>query len=79
MDGVVLPMEKATYKSFVSPDKRKIFHGRFGTCFDDVIQEQLNCYVPKNKSYLTKKELIARKKKHSPQTEVKSTHLKMMH
>ena len=49
-----------------------MFSGRFGTCFDDIIEEELNCFVPKNKSYLTQKDLTARMKKPPPKTEKKA-------
>jgi hypothetical protein len=56
-------MGHATYKSFTSPDKNAHFHGRFGTCFDEIIEEELNCFVPKHKSYLKQKDINSRKKK----------------
>ena len=41
--------------------KAKRFHGKFGTCFDDVIEAKMNEFVPKNKSWIRESELKAQK------------------
>ena len=47
----------ATYKSLTKKDR---FHGNFGTCFDGLIERELNYFVPKHKSYLKLRDLNAR-------------------
>ena len=58
LEADLQPLGAATYKSLTKRDR---FKGKFGTCFDGVIERELNSFVPKHKSYLSKKDLRAGK------------------
>ena len=53
-----MPIDRKTGKPVKSKNQGSLhFHCNLGSCYDSLIQEQMNMYVPRHKSYLKEGDL----------------------
>ena len=61
--GDFMPLDRKTKKPIKDGKPGSLhFHMDLGSCYDSLIEEQMNSFVPKHKSYLKPKDLIYVKK-----------------